>query len=252
MKVLAVANQKGGVGKTTTAINLAASLVEKGKKVLLVDMDPQANSTTGLGILEKDISGSIYDVLVSGSPLSKIIIATPVRGLFVVPSTIDLCGAEIVLASLQNRETRLKSALQDKNLTFDLAMVDAPPSLGLLTLNCLVAAFELIVPIQCEFYAMAGFVKLLEVVNMVRSRLNPNLRIRGILLTMYDSRTRLSGEVEREIRENFNGSVFSTVIPRSVRLAEAPSFGLPVSIFAPSSRGAKAYSELANEVLKDG
>jgi chromosome partitioning protein len=247
-QVLAVANQKGGVGKTTTAVNLGAALAEAGFRLLVVDLDPQGNATTGLGLNPRDVSGSIYDVILNDVPLEDCIEPTSVKNLFVAPATVDLAGAEIELVSQMSRELRLKKAIDAVRDFYDLVLIDCPPSLGLLTVNGLAAADDVIVPIQCEYYALEGLGQLLRNVALVQANLNPGLEVRGIVLTMYDARTKLADQVEAEVRQYFGPKVYRTVVPRTVRLSEAPSFGQPIIVFDSTSRGAKAYRELAKEV----
>jgi chromosome partitioning protein len=247
-RVIAVVNHKGGVGKTTTAINLGAWLALSGHRVLVVDLDPQANATTGLGVDPRRVSNNVYHILVDSTPVEDAIEPTAVRNLYCVPSTIDLAGAEIELVTLFSREMRLRKALASLDGEFDFILIDCPPSLGLLTVNSLAAATEVIVPIQCEYYALEGLGQLLKNVNLIQTNLNPDLRLCGIVLTMYDGRTRLSEQVANEVRSHFPGKVFHTVIPRSVRLSEAPSFGQPVALYDPKSRGSIAYEDLAAEV----
>lgn len=247
--VVALANQKGGVGKSTTAINLAASLAFQEQRVLLIDLDPQGNATSGLGIDRGSIDISIYDVLLKESPLEDAIEPTSVRNLFVVPATIDLAGAEIELVSMFSRETRLKVAIDELEDDFDIVLIDCPPSLGLLTVNALTAAQEVMIPIQCEYYALEGLSQLLRNVDLVKSNLNPGLKVEGVVLTMYDGRTKLSREVAEQVREYFGDVAFRAVIPRSVRLSEAPSYGEPIEAFDPMSRGAIAYRQLGREFL---
>ena len=248
--VVALANQKGGVGKSTTAINLAASLAFQEQRVLLIDLDPQGNATSGLGIDRGSIDISIYDVLLKESPLEDAIEPTSVRNLFVVPATIDLAGAEIELVSMFSRETRLKVAIEELEDDFDIVLIDCPPSLGLLTVNALTAAQEVMIPIQCEYYALEGLSQLLRNVDLVKSNLNPRLKVEGVVLTMYDGRTKLSREVAEQVREYFGDVAFRAVIPRSVRLSEAPSYGEPIEAFDPMSRGAIAYRQLGREFLE--
>jgi chromosome partitioning protein len=247
-RVIAVANQKGGVGKTTTAVNLGASLAELGLRVLVVDLDPQGNASTGLGINPRDVDSSIYDVIMNDTPALDAVEPTSLKNLFVIPATLDLAGAEIELVPAFSRELKLKRALDAVRPEYDVVLIDCPPSLGLLTVNGLAAADDVIVPIQCEYYALEGLGQLLRNVALVRSSLNPELDVRGIILTMFDSRTRLAEQVEREVREHFGTKVYKTVVPRTVRLAEAPSFGQPIIVFDSTSRGAKAYRKLAKEV----
>jgi chromosome partitioning protein len=249
-RVISIANQKGGVGKTTTAVNLGAALAEIGYRVLVVDLDPQGNATTGLGISHRNVEGSIYDVIMNDTPVDDCVEPTSVKNLFVCPATIDLAGAEIELVPAFSRELKLKRALQSARDDYDFTLIDCPPSLGLLTVNGLAASDDVIVPIQCEYYALEGLGQLLRNVALVKSNLNPELDVRGIVLTMYDARTRLAVQVEAEVREHFGPKVYRTVVPRTVRISEAPSFGEPIIVFDPSSRGAIAYRELAKEVSR--
>jgi len=251
-KIVAIINQKGGVGKSTTAINLAASLGEMVKQVLLVDLDPQGNCSSGLGIEKSLIQQCIYDVLLNDVPIEDVVIPDITEGVDIAPATINLAGAEVELVAEMARENRLKDAVGSMRGRYDFVLVDCPPSLGLLTVNALVAADKLLIPIQCEFYALEGVTKLLESMKRVKSRLNPTLDIYGILLTMYDSRTTLSKQVVDEVREYFGRLVFSTPIPRTVKLSEAPSFGQPITQYDPKGRGALSYIELAKEVISRG
>lgn len=248
-RVLAVANQKGGVGKTTTAVNLGAGLAELGQRVLVVDLDPQGNATTGLGVDARQLELSTYDLLMREVQPEDCVEPTPVRNLFVLPATIDLAGAEIEMVPVLSREGRLRRALTPLREDFDIILVDCPPSLGLLTINGLTAADEVLVPIQCEYYALEGLGQLLKNVDLVQENLNPGLKVTTIVLTMYDARTKLAEEVAGEVRSHFGDLVCRVVIPRTVRLSEAPSFGQPITVFDPVSRGAIAYRELAKEVL---
>ncbi len=248
-RVVAVANQKGGVGKTTTAVNLGAAMAELGKRVLVVDLDPQANATTGLGIDTRSLENSTYDLLLRDVATEDCIEATSVRNLFLLPATIDLAGAEIELVASFSRESKLRRALDSVRGDFDFILIDCPPSLGLLTVNGLTAAEEVLVPIQCEYYALEGLGQLLRNLDLVRANLNPKLVMGMIVLTMYDGRTKLSQQVSEEVRAHFGDRVSEVVIPRTVRLSEAPSFGQPITVFDPTSRGAIAYRELAKEVL---
>ena len=248
--VVALANQKGGVGKSTTAINLAASLAFRDQRVLLIDLDPQGNASSGLGIERGGIEVSVYDVLLKESSLEDAIEPTSVRNLFVVPATIDLAAAEIELVSMFSRETRLRSAIEASEQDFDIIFIDCPPSLGLLTVNALAAADEVMIPIQCEYYALEGLSQLIRNVELVTSSLNPELRIGGVVLTMFDGRTNLSRDVADQVREFFGDVAYRTVVPRSVRLSEAPSYGEPIEAFDPMSRGAIAYRHLGKEFLK--
>ena len=247
-RVMAVANQKGGVGKTTTAVNLGACLADIGYRVLVVDLDPQGNASTGLGINIRDLQGSMYDVVLHDLPIEDCVEATSVRNLFCAPSSLDLAGAEIELVPAFSRELRLKKALHEVREDYDFVLIDCPPSLGLLTVNGLAAATEVIVPIQCEYYALEGLGQLLRNVNLVQKNLNPELEVSAIILVMYDARTKLADQVVNEVREHFGPKVCKNVVPRTVRLSEAPSFGQPIIAFDPSSRGAIAYRELAKEV----
>lgn len=249
-RVIAIINQKGGVGKSTTAVNLAAALGENNKKVLLVDFDPQGNSTSGFGIEKEELSQCIYDALLNDVPVEDLIHDTDSKKVFVVPATIQLAGAEIELVSAMARETRLKELLAPVRDEFDFIFIDCPPSLGLLTINALTAADSVLIPIQCEYYALEGVTKLLESMRMVKSRINKDLDTFGVLMTMYDSRTSLSNQVVDEVRSYFGDKTFKTLIPRTVKLSEAPSFGMPVIEYAPNNKGAKAYRELAKEVMK--
>ncbi len=249
-RVIAIVNQKGGTAKTTTAVNLSAYLAMAGRRVLLVDMDPQGNATSGLGIAKREVETCIYRVLIDEVPIAEAIVPSAVEGLDVVPATLNLAGAEIELVSVISREHRLRSALQPLRATYDYMLVDCPPSLGLLTINALTAADSVLVPIQCEYYALEGVSQLMRTVDLVRRHLNPCLEIEGIVLTMYDSRTNLSQQVADDVRSNLGDYVFQSVIPRNVRLSEAPSYGLPISLYDDRSRGAEAYKGLAAEVMK--
>lgn len=247
--VLAVVNQKGGVGKSTTAVNLAATLADSGQRVLLVDLDPQGNATSGYGLDKNQREQCVYDALLGDVPIEQLIEPVEVEGVFVVPSTIQLAGAEIELVSAFSRETKLKQVIAPVVGDFDFVIIDCPPSLGLLTINALTAANGVLIPVQCEYYALEGLTKLLESVRLVKTHLNQQLEVFGVVMTMFDSRTKLSQQVVSEVRDFFGERVFDTLIPRSVRLSEAPSFGLPVTLFDPTGRGAEAYKELAKEVI---
>lgn len=249
-RVIAVANQKGGVGKTTTAVNLSACLAEAGKRVLLVDVDPQGNATSGMGIDRNQVKGSVYDLLLEDVPAKDVMIRTSVEGLQLIPATIDLAGAEIELVPRISRESRLKHALAPVRDEFDFIVIDCPPSLGLLTLNALTAADSILIPIQCEYYALEGLTQLMDTLRLVREALNPGLEIEGVLLTMFDGRTNLSIQVVEDVKRYFRGKVFRSIISRNVRLSEAPSHGLPITKYDARSKGAEAYSELAREVIE--
>jgi chromosome partitioning protein len=249
-KIYALANQKGGVGKTTTAINLGAYLAQADQKVLIVDVDPQANATSSLGLNKHQIGTNIYDALIQGTPLSRAILRSPDLGLFLVPSSPMLAGAEVELVSMLAREYRLRDALDPIYRRFDFVLIDCPPSLGLLTINALTAARSgVIIPVQCEYLALEGLTQLYQTIDLVRERLNPDLTIRGLLMTMFDGRTNLAQQVEDEVRRHFGDQTFRAVIPRSVRLSEAPSHGQPISTYAPRSSGAVAYEALAHELM---
>lgn len=254
IKTIAVANQKGGVGKTTTVVNLAACMAEKGVKVLLIDMDAQGNATTGCGIRKKDLQKSSYDLLTDENvKLSDLVIKTPYHNLWIVPSTMDLAGAELELAKAQGRAKRLENALktaETENL-FDFILIDCPPSLGLVTINALTAADTVLIPIQCEFFALEGLSQLTNTVKQVKKVYNPQLDIEGVLITMFDGRLNLTMQVLAEVKKYFASKTFKTVIPRNVRISEAPSHGKPINYYDRGSKGAKAYAELAEEILKN-
>ncbi len=251
-KVIAIANQKGGVAKTTTAVNIGACLAQLGKKVLLIDIDPQGNASSGLGVDRMNLEHCIYDVLINSMPLNSVARETEIAGLTVIPATIQLAGAEIELVSAISREMKLKKALKGVRDEYDFIFIDCPPSLGLLTLNALTAADSLIIPIQCEYYALEGLGQLLNTVQLVQKHLNPQLELEGVVLTMFDARTNLSIQVVDEVKNYFKGKVFATIVPRNVRLSEAPSHGKPVITYDPRSRGAEVYFELAKEVMENG
>ena len=248
--ILAIANQKGGVGKTTTAVNLSTALSAIGKSVLIVDLDPQGNASTGLGIPEDQRDLSSYDLLIEGESLENVSRETEIPGLYIVPSSQDLYGAELELSGLERREYRLKDAIQKSTFQFDYIIIDCPPALGLLTLNSLTAATEIFVPLQCEFYALEGLSQLVKTIQRVKSKFNPSLRLNGIVLTMYDRRSCLSAQVAEDVKEHFGDMVYSTVIPRNVRVSEAPSHGKPVLLYDMKCAGAQAYIHLASEMLK--
>lgn len=251
-KVIAILNQKGGVGKSTTSVNLGAALGALNKQVLLIDLDPQGNTSSGLGIEKNQLDACIYDVLLGEEPLTNVIIPDVCSGLDVAPATINLAGAEVELVSQMARENRLKEAVGAIRGKYDYVFIDCPPSLGLLTINALVAADKLLIPIQCEFYALEGVTKLLDTMKRVKTHLNPSIDIFGVLLTMYDGRTTLSKQVAEEVRGFFGKLVFKTVIPRTVKLSEAPSFGQPINEYDPTGKGAESYNALAKEVIRRG
>ncbi|HEX2221675.1 MAG TPA: AAA family ATPase [Candidatus Limnocylindria bacterium] len=255
VRVTACTNQKGGVGKTTTVINLAASLALSGSPTLVVDLDPQGNATSGLGIDRRSLRSSVYDTLIERVPIRELTLGTSVEGLDIIPAGPELSGAEVELVDVPGREHRLAASLSEMDTLdarYDRVLIDCPPSLGLLTVNALAAADGVLIPIQTEYYALEGLSQLVNTIRMVREGLNPRLEIDGVLLTMYDGRTKLSAQVASEVRRHMDGTVFETVVPRSVRLSEAPSHGLPVALYDPSSRGAHAYRSLAGEVLDRG
>ncbi|MBW3643926.1 MAG: AAA family ATPase [Actinobacteria bacterium] len=247
-RIMALANQKGGVGKTTTAVNLGACLADLGYRVLVCDLDPQANASTGLGLNPRNVASSMYDVMLNDLPLEDCVEPSSVRNLFVAPSSLDLAGAEIELVPAFSRELRLRRALEAVVDQYDYVLIDCPPSLGLLTVNGLAAATEVVVPVQCEYYALEGLGQLLRNVSLVQKNINPALELSAIICVMYDARTKLSGQVVDEVRAHFGDKVCRQVVPRTVRLSEAPSFGQPIIAFDPTSRGAIAYRELAKEV----
>lgn len=249
-RIIAIANQKGGVGKTTTTVNLAASLAKAGKKVLLVDIDPQGNSTSGLGIDKRRCKKTVYDCLINEEKAENVSLETEYENLSVCPSNLDLSGAEIELISVMGRENRLKQSLASAKDIYDFILIDTPPSLGLITVNTLTAADSIIIPIQCEFYALEGVSQLVETVKRIRKALNPALFIQGIVMTMYDARTNLAMQVVDEVKRFFPGKVYKTIIPRNVRVSEAPGFGKPVIYYDEASKGAEAYIELASELVE--
>jgi len=252
-QTIACANQKGGVGKTTTVVNLATYLGLSGDTVLVIDLDPQGNATSGFGVERGSVEASVYDAITGERPIADAIIVTQVGGVRLVPSTMALAGAEVELASMDQRERRLSSALDHLDEAFDYILIDCPPSLGLLTVNALTAANAVLIPLQCEYYALEGLTQLIATVNLVRDHLNPDLAVKGVVLTMYDARTNLSAQVRAEARRHLGPAVFDTVIPRSVRLSEAPSYGMPIALYRPDSRGGIAYETLAAELRsRDG
>jgi len=251
VKVIAIANQKGGVGKTTTSVNLSACLADLGKKVLLVDLDPQGNSTSGFGFDKTKIKQSVYDVLVNDISVEGVILQTKIDNLMLLPATIQLAGAEIELVSIMSRETKLKRVLDKIKYNYDYIIIDCPPSLGLLTINSLTAANSVLVPIQCEFYALEGLSQLMNTITLVQKNLNPALSLEGVVLTMFDARTNLSIQVVDEVKNHFRHKVYQTIIPRNVRLSEAPSHGQPITRYDPKSKGSEVYIDLAKEVIDD-
>lgn len=250
-KAIAIFNQKGGVGKTTTNINLGACLALKGKKVLMIDIDPQGNTTSGIGIRKRVLKETIYDVLVDDTiDINKVILPTRTENLFILPASVDLAGAEVELASLEGREGRLKKAVDSVRDKYDYILIDCPPSLGILTLNSLTAVDSVLIPIQCEFYALEGVSQLISTIELVKKNLNPNLYIEGVVLSMFDGRTNLSQQVVAEVKKFFGEAMYNTIIPRNVRLAEAPSYGLPIITYDPAAIGARAYQEFTTEFMK--
>ena len=250
-KIISVANQKGGVGKTTTTVNLSTILAKKGKKVLLIDTDPQGNATSGLGV-SKDVELSVYDILIGDTEFDETLQETAIKNLKVCPSNISLAGAEVQLVSMMSREQRLKTKLDKIKDQYDYILIDCPPSLGLVTLNAFTASDSVLIPVQCEYFALEGLGQLLNTVNLVKKHLNKNLEIEGALLTMYDARTNLSLQVVENVKDNLNQNIYKTIIPRNVRLAEAPSYGMPINLYDPKSKGTESYLLLAEEVINKG
>lgn len=251
-RAIAVANQKGGVGKTTTAVNLGACLGDLGRSVLLIDLDPQGNATSGVGVDRRKLDVSVYDCVVREVEPAKALRATEWRGLWILPSSLDLAGAEIELVNMGERETRLRRAVGKLRDNYDYTIIDCPPSLGLLTINALTAADSVLIPIQCEYYALEGLSQLLSIIRLVRNRLNSSLELEGVLLTMFDGRTNLSLQVAEDVKKFFREKVYQTIIPRNVRLSEAPSHGKPIAVYDSRSKGAEVYRELAEEVVRRG
>ena len=248
-KVISVANQKGGVGKTTTTVNLGTILAKKGKKVLLIDADPQGNATSGLGV-EKEVEASTYDILVNDTTLEEALEKTIIKNLKICPANMNLAGAEVELVSMMSREQRLKEKIEPIKEQFDYILIDCPPSLGLITLNAFTASDSVLIPVQCEYFALEGLGQLLNTINLVKKHLNKNIQVEGALLTMYDIRTNLSNQVVMEVKKYFDNKVYKTVIPRNVRVSEAPSYGMPITEYDPRSKGAKSYTKFAKEFLK--
>ena len=248
-RTIAVANQKGGVGKTTTTINLSAALAEQGKKVLLVDLDPQGNATSGVGVDKRDLENTVYELFVGRTTLDECLLETDFLNLSVLPANINLSGAEIDLIYMENREYHLKDILQQIKDDYDFILIDCPPSLNMLTVNAMTAADTVLVPIQCEYYALEGLSQLIHTINLVKKRLNPHLQLEGVVFTMYDARTKLSMQVVENVKQTLKENIYNTIIPRSIKLAEAPSYGMPITAYAPTSPGADAYRLLAMEVI---
>lgn len=251
-RIIAIANQKGGVGKTTTSINLSACLAEMGKKVLTIDLDPQGNTTSGLGIDKDELDNTVYELILGESSVRKCLVKTDIENLYVLPSNVDLAGAEIELLGVNNKEYILKNEIDYIKDDFDYIIIDCPPSLNMLTINAMTTADTVLVPIQCEYYALEGLSQLMHTISLVQTRLNPNLEMEGVVFTMYDARTNLSLEVVENVKNNLNQTVYKTIIPRNIRLAEAPSHGMPINIYDSKSTGAESYRELAREVIERG
>ena len=249
-KIVSIANQKGGVGKTTTSINLSTILAKKGKRVLMIDADPQGNASSGVGIDREDIEQSVYDILINDVSISNVVKKTNIKNLFICPSNINLAGAEVELVSVMSREHRLKEKLDLVKEDYDFIIIDCPPSLGLITLNAFTASDSVLIPVQCEYYALEGLGQLLNTIELVKKRMNKSLRVEGALLTMYDARTNLSNQVVKEVKNYFGDRVYKNVIPRNVKLSEAPSYGLPITLYDARSKGAKSYDKFVKEFLK--
>lgn len=250
-KIVSIANQKGGVGKTTTSINLSTILAKKGKKILMIDADPQGNASSGIGVDGEDIELSVYDVLINDKPIDEVVKKTNIKNLDICPSNINLAGAEVELVSVMSREHRLKEKLDMVKDNYDFIIIDCPPSLGLITLNAFTASDSVLIPVQCEYYALEGLGQLLNTISLVKKHLNKDIEIEGALLTMYDIRTNLSNQVVKEVKKYFNDKVYKNVIPRNVKLSEAPSYGMPISVYDPRSKGAKSYEKFVKEFLKN-
>ena len=250
-RVIAIANQKGGVGKTTTSINLSASLAEKGKSVLVIDTDPQGNTTSGFGVEKNDLDNTIYELILSECSIKECILNDVIPGVSIIPSNVNLAAAEIELIGVDKKEYILKNEVDYVKDDYDFIIIDCPPSLNMLTINSMTTADSVLVPIQCEYYALEGLSQLIHTINLVKERLNPDLRIDGVVFTMYDSRTNLSMQVVENVKQNLNQKVYNTLIPRNIRLAEAPSYGMPINMYDPKSAGAEAYMQLAEEVIKN-
>ncbi len=251
-RIIAVANQKGGVGKTTTAINLSACLAEKNKKVLTIDTDPQGNTTSGLGLDKEELENTIYELMLSECTIRESIVKTEIENLSLIPSNVDLAGAEIELLGINDKEYILKNAVDYIKDDFDFIIIDCPPSLNMLTINAMTTANTVLVPIQCEYYALEGLSQLIHTINLVQERLNSNLQMEGVVFTMYDARTNLSLQVVENVKENLDQTIYKTIIPRNIRLAEAPSYGMPINLYEPKSAGAESYRMLAEEVIHKG